>query len=270
MVLLFSNDSYEVTGMNIKGYILSISTLALISCSVNNETANGGFKYNENRTSNLGMADSRNVNLSMIDNRLQDLIAEASLIETEMGALWQRLSDIQNVINDYSATEVASIQTSAGNNAQEIILPVPERPSKEDGFDKIVEKELAVPPTILKEQASKSITNIKNNNLIPSNKGVYKVRYGVHKDKTRLVFDVNGSKKNEMNFDKDAGVVTIKMPDTSWTTSISEMYKLNQVSGYEAKPTEQGTIIALAVKNTSDVKVTSLSRPDRLVVDIIK
>ena len=107
----------------------------------------------------------------------------------------------------------------------------------------------------------------------PSNtdvKGVYQVRYGAHAYKTRLVFDVNGPTNHTMNYDAEAGIITITMPNTLWNAEKSKTYNKSQILGYEAKAINGGTIIAMAVQNTRSVKIDTLSKPNRLVIDLMK
>ena len=212
------------------------------------------------RTAGVPMAKARGVNVTVMDKHLESLLIETSVIEAQVQHLMNRLQSLRNEIgvqkNAYEETiveELPVIETIKQKPAKaepQIILPVPER--------KVVKA--SPKPKVKKVNSSQK----------PKGKGVYNVRTGVHADKTRLVFDVNGLTKHDVVVDTEAGIVTITMPDTLWTTNKSRMYKLNQLSGYEAKSSGQGTIIAMAITNTSDVKTMALSKPNRLVVDLMK
>lgn len=208
------------------------------------------------RTAGIPMAQSRGVNVTVMDKHLESLMIETSVIEAQVQHLMGRLQFLRDKISAKDAYQKTIIETSPviavepkiAEAKPQVILPVPERKIVKPTSQKIVKKGKAK----------------------PTGKGVYNIRTGVHNDKTRLVFDINGSTKHNVTVDTEAGIVTITLPDTSWGTSNSQMYKLNQLSGYEAKSSDKGTIIAMAIANTSDVKTMALSKPNRLVVDLMK
>jgi len=217
-----------------------------------------GIDSNE-RTAGIPMAQPRGVNVAVMDKHLESLMNETSVIEAQVQHLMKRLQFLRDEIgahgNAYQETivETLPVKPVIKEPAQEkpqIILPVPKEKAKKVSPKPVVKKKSQTPK--------------------PTGKGVYNVRHGVHSDKTRLVFDVNGSTKHDIAVDTEAGIVTITLPDTPWSTSNSKMYKLNQLSGYEAKSSDKGTIIAMAIASTSDVKTMALSKPNRLVVDLIK
>ena len=237
---------------------LLLSCFAILSCSVADEPLVYAIDDNE-RTAGVIMAQPRGVNVTVMDKHLESLMTETSVIEAQVQHLMGRLQSLRDEIgahgNAYQETivETLPVKPVTQEPAQEkpqIILPVPKEKAKKASPKPVAKKKTQMPK--------------------PKGKGVYNVRHGVHSDKTRLVFDVNGSTKHDIAVDTEAGIVTITLPDTQWGTGNSRMYNLNQLSGYEAKSSAQGTIIAMAIANTSDVKTMALSKPNRLVVDLMK
>ncbi len=218
---------------------------------------NGDQSYDSSK-----MAGVRGLNPQLMDEKLQGFIKETESIELRVATLLTRLNYLRDEISAYGQTRIETISEVVQNPAEakpQVILPVPDR-----------KKAQAEPPKpAVKTKAVKPKTK-----TLPMKDGVYNVRYGAHSDKTRLVFDINGSTNHEMSFDKEAGIVTIMLPETQWSTQNSRTYKSSQLSGYEAKSSGQGTIIAMAVKNTSSVKTTKIgksgSKQSRLVIDLMK
>lgn len=249
LALSHDYDSYEVNLMNLKYLSLVFVSCFALSCSMVDQPL--VYPVDEiNRTAGLAMAKSRGVNVTVIDRHLESLMNETSLIESQVQHLMGRLQSLRDEIGIENAYEITIFETMPAVEVisekiePQVIVPAPER---------AIEKPISIAPKIVSKAA-----------------GVYKIRHGIHANKTRFVFDVNGSTKHKMAFDSEAGIATITLPDTLWSTSNSRIYKLNQLSGYEAKSSGQGTIIAMAIQNTSDVKTTILSKPNRLVVDLIK
>ncbi len=219
--------------------------------------------YNNNVIVNqeMRMAGARGVNTQILDKELGALVKEASVIEKQMQALSKRLEKLQLAIADFDKTLVVEEETQVkANAAPEVILPVADRP-------KPVVKASKTKPVVTKPKTAVAQTS---SNV----KGVVGVRVGVHKDKTRLVFDVNGATSQTHDFDKEAGLLTISLPQTSWATSKQKTYRLSQISGYDVNAQGQGSVVAMAVKNTSSVKITKIKsvggKPARLVVDLMK
>jgi len=240
--------------MNLKHLPLAFVSCFALSCSMVDDPLVYSMDTNE-RTAGVPMAQARGVNVQVMDKHLESLMTETSVIEAQVQHLMGRLQSLRDEIgaqNAYKATIIETIpvaKTEPAKTEPQVILPASQTKAVK---------------TISKPTVKKAIKK-----STPKGKGVYKVRHGVHADKTRLVFDVNGSTKHDMMVDTEAGIVTITLPDTSWGTGKSRMYKLNQLSGYEAKSSGQGTIIAMAIANTSDVRTMTLSKPNRLVIDLM-
>ena len=204
------------------------------------------------------MAQARGINPRLMDEKLSDLIKETESIELKLATLLRRLNYLRDEIVTYDQTRVEKINT--------VIAPAPSK-IKPQTILPVPEPKMVKP----KKKAKKKIVQHKK---LPMKSGVYNVRYGAHSDKTRLVFDVNGPTKHDMIFDKEVGIVTITLPQTSWATSTSRTYKSSQLAGYEAKSSGQGTIVAMAVKDTSSVKTQMIgksgNKPARLIVDLVK
>ena len=203
---------------------------------------------------NLPLADSRGINLSMMDRDLHDLTVKARALENQISAMVSDLDHLRQKINGYSkmVMTVEPVQaTEPAKGAPQAILPVPEKPE--------VKKVDKPTPTYT------TTTSDKN--------GIVGVRYGAHKTYTRLVLDINGSTKHTMDFDKEAGIVTITLPNTAWATVKNKTYKSSRVMGYEAQAAGQGTTIAIAVKNADKVKTSTIGatkgNPARIVVDVM-
>jgi hypothetical protein len=237
--------------------IFAISTL-LLSCSMDR----GPFYNGDQSYDSSKMAGLRGLNPQLMDEKLQGFIKETESIELRVATLLTRLNYLRDEISAYGQTRIETISEVVQNTADtppQVILPVPDRKTIQAETSKTVVKTKSVKPKA---------------KTLPKKNGVYNVRYGAHKDKTRLVFDINGSTNHEMSFDKEAGIVTIMLPGTQWSTKNSQTYKSSQLSGYEAKSSGQGTIIAMAVKGTSSVKTSKIgksgSNPSRLVIDLMK
>jgi hypothetical protein len=212
----------------------------------------------------IRMAGARGVNVAVLDKELGALLNEATDIEKQMMALSDRLKKLKQTLSEFDTTivEHSPIQVSA-SKAPETILPVAERPKV---------KEKTPPKPIVKKTVKKTKPTVKS--TLSTAAGVVGVRVGVHKGKTRFVFDVNGSTSRTHDFDKEAGLLTISLPNTAWATKTQKMYKLSQVSGYDVNKQGQESVIALAVKNTSSVEIGAIgktkTKPARLIVDLIK
>jgi hypothetical protein len=241
--------------MDHKFLFVVLSSLMLFSCTTDRSPF-VAHSYGDQKATNLPMAKSRSVNARILNERLQELTNEAASIENQMSVLLARLNRLRDEISGYDVTRIDVLENTVVKPAEaepQVILPVPERPKPAQ----------AVKPDVQKPTVKKQPTKLSGN-------GVVNVRVGAHSDKTRMVFDINGTAKHTMNYDAEAGVVTIAMPETQWSAANSKTFKNTQISGYEAKESGEGTIVAIAVKNTSDVKTMILSKPNRLVIDLIK
>lgn len=288
---------------------LAIATVLLASCTPMNQEKYPQYHYGKDgdpvtlpvperlaepvkEKTLIPITDPHGVNMNMMDARLQQMVTEADDIEQQVAVLVERLRKLRDDISGLAfVNKVSMVADPAPNPVQEAellqpisrteipkppvaSLPRPEsvtqsaQPPKAQAQLKPVATDFVVEEKIAPVTAKENVVTPKLAD------GVVSVRDGVHSNKTRLVFDVNGSTKHSVAFDKEAGVLTLKLPNTKWSTAKNRTYKLSQLSGYEAKPDGDGTIIALAVKGTSAVKVEALgksgNRPARLVVDLIK
>ena len=215
------------------------------------------------RSAGMQLAKMRGVNVEVMDQRLQSLVNEAKLVESQIDHLIKRMQGLREEMASYISPnpyKQTIIEQVLAKEEPQVILPVPERAAKVEPTKK--------PIVVKKPKPKKKKSPVVKKNT--KGEGVVSVRHGVHADKTRMVFDMNGSTVHSHEFDKEAGVLTITLPKTKWSASKSRAYSLSQISGYEAKDSGQGSIIAMAVKNTSGVKVIPLSNPNRLVVDVMK
>lgn len=236
---------------------------------------------------NVKMAEPLGVNIVMMDSKLTALIDEAETIESQVSQLIKRLTLLKQSIAGYAQPvdkqnplAQTPVSTETAMAKPEALLPVSKLESKPlPKSSPQVEKsaEVEQPTTITTTEVGKSVTEDvapKSSEKMTAKNGVMDVRVGVHSNKTRLVFDIVGSTEYQLFHDKDVGIFTITLPDTPWATVTSKTYKFDQLAGYEAKPSGNGTIVAMAIKNTSDVKILALdktsSKPARLVVDLIK
>lgn len=246
-------------------WLITLS-LPLISCSMNSGDDQLTHNNRVIAKQDIRMAGARGVNVKVLDKELGALLHEATDIEKQMMALSDRLMKLKQKISGFDTTVIEQLPVQMiASEKPKTILPVAERPKIEQKtppkptVKKIVKP--AKPKPVVKTTVSKA-------------KGVVGVRVGVHKDKTRLVFDINGSTARTHDFDKEAGLLTISLPNTPWATKAQRMYKLSQVSGYDVNKQGQGSVVALAVKNTSSVKTSVIAKtktkPARLIVDLIK
>lgn len=245
--------------MKIKIAILSLVSVSLLSCSDGRKP----LVYDDvQMSSGVSMTPARGVNIEVMDDHLSSLLNEAGLIESQLNHLINRLASIKHEISGYNS-EVITTQSSTLQEP-----PMLEKIIVRD--DVTFDGPAIVNPAIIEPAAPVTTQKVTTTKAKVTTQGVNNVRYGIHSDKIRLVFDTDTLSTNTMSFDKEAGIVTISMPKTQWSASKSAVYNLSQLSGYEAKQSGQGTIVALAVKNTSDVKLMSLSSPNRVVIDLIQ
>ena len=221
-------------------------TLLLGSCSFSEQSPSVGTTQVEK----LPVANARGVNTALLNRNVEELMKEAMAIEGQIDNMISRLNQIQAAIQGYNE------EAKAANDKPQVILPVPER--------EVATKQ----PQAKKVTKNKPKTTPKKRVLTKD--GVNTVRIGAHSDKTRIVFDIKGSTKHSMNFDQEAGVLTITMPDTAWSTTQSRTYRLSQLEGYEAKSKSGGTIVAMAVNDTSTINTVPLSNSTSAVVDLLK
>lgn len=272
--------------MKLNFLITAVLSVGLLSCSDGKSSLDDKSSAHSSRANIAIGSTPKGINLAVTDDHLLQLLNEANRVEEQLSHMAGRLTELRRDIIAYRhhtktgpslkqppmlgdrAVEEATIAPASGD-----VVTV----------DRAVEKQTLKPRTVIvtkkgvpvepeKAEVAKSITEpAKKEDVISNSDGVYKVRYGLHADKTRLVFDLkNGSTQHTMNFDKQAGIVTVTLPEAPWKTASGQTYKLEQLSGYEAKQSGQGTIVAMAVKGTSSVKTMSLSSPNRLVIDLIR
>lgn len=209
----------------------------------------------------IEMANARGLNTRVMDVRLAELIAETKIIQERVQILLARLNTIKNEIAYYNPKAYTQIIDIAGP-PRTITLPVPERPNT--GIDK---QEHPIDRNLIKPSYKKPESQT-------SQKGVKQFRTGVHATKTRIVMDINGGTTHTVDFDKELGILTLTLRDSTWNTTPSKMFELSQLKGYQAKNTKQGVVIAMSVDNTQSVKTSSIKKtgdkPARLIVDLIK
>ena len=292
--------------MNIKSISVFALSLALLSCAPMEEEQSVFNSYEAPRPSSptMGLSNSMGVNVEMLDKDLADLVGEAQTVEMQVAVMLKKLSDIRMEISNYKQMPDIGFDDVANMNAipiedviaQEIdVAPVIaarpntvttlEQPDPDAELQVVTIKaplsyddvQPASQPMVVDSTELKAPPQLQATPKQPSPilaNGVTNIRTGIHYDKTRLVFDINGSLDHSMDFDRDAGLLTIAMPNTKWATNTKGTFKLTQVNGFDAKPTGQGTMIAMDVKNTSDVKIQKIkamgNKPARLIIDLIK
>jgi len=228
-------------------------TIPLLSCAINGEDSLSRNNRVIDEQKSIRMAGSLGLNTKIISKNIDDLIYRARDIENKMNDLMAELQDLRGKIQTQKTATVAT-------SAPEPIIPV-------------IKQRPVATKTIVAPQKPKQKANTPKKTY-STKQGVINVRTGMHKDKTRLVFDINGSTKHTQDYDKQTGLVTLTLPETPWTIAQNKMFKLSQLSGYDANVMGQGSVIALAVKNTSTVKTQTIkktgNKPARLIVDLIK
>lgn len=201
------------------------------------------------------MAEARSLNMQIMDTNLATLIHEAEAIEKQVDSLLSKLHELRGKINTHPHLADDHVPEDAKANPQPILPVETHKPAPRKVQTKPVQVG-GVHKTAIGQE------------------GVYAVRIGDHKDKIRLVFDINGPTKNKVDFDKEAGVITVTLPDTPWATEAARTYKLTQLGGYQAKNSNNGSIVAMSIKNTKSVKTETLGaadgKPARLIIDLMK
>lgn len=210
----------------------------------------------------LDLAPQKGINNAVMDNYLAILIQDASKIEDQIKILNSRLKYIRSELSEYQLKNIDKhhIDTVATD------LKIRQKPVLEpDNKPRPKVHKVAKKPAMPKPQA---------NTKHYGKQGVINLRIGKHSDKTRLVLDINGSIAHSFSFDKEAGFITLMLNNTKWATKNSEVYKSGQLAGYQAQDQGQGSIIAFAVSNTKDVKVSTIKKtsgkPARIIIDLIK
>lgn len=252
----------------IRVVICSIAVVALLSCapSYNESVPQQHRQAGENTVSAYdNMARPRGLKTDVILTKdLEALVGETQVIQSQINRLVAKLEDLQAKILSYNARP-HNVETVAEIPPVSIIPPT-QKPVLQTP---VPQKKSVVPTPKVEKPRGPETTPV-----AATGKGVVGLRFGAHADKTRLVLDINGSTRHTHDFDKEVGILTVTLPETAWHTDTAKSYNFAQVSGYQAKPVDGGTVIALSVKNTSAVKTStiggSVTRPARLVIDLIK
>lgn len=239
--------------------IVLTTCLFLLSCSGSQDGQ--GDAYGERTHASWRMAQPRLINSELIENDVTALISEAENIENKVDSLLEKLRILRAEIKIRQSLDDINHNAVATAEPQAILPQQTQQEAPQIKPDSAHIQKTKIPATKPKEAPV-------------SGQGVVAVRMGVHADKTRLVFDINGSTKHSFEYDKELGLVTVILPETSWNTQSERAYKLSQLSALQATKDGKGTIVALSVKKTSSVKISSIkkagSKPARLVVDLIK
>ena len=265
---------------------LAFATTVLISCTPAEQDKyynyhHGGHSTEKQEKTLIPITDPHGINMNMMDYRLQEMVNEANDIETQVAALVDRLTQLREDVSGLALVNKVSVVADPNPHAAKVEIAKPQPLVPEVNNNAVVTETVghAVQPSEQKEAIvaeNKPLQQPKQEAAAKVSKtaGVFDVRVGVHPGKTRLVLDINGSLENKMNFDPEAGIVTITLPKTEWSAAPSKTYKLQQLSGYEAKSSDGGTIVALAVKDTSSVKLEGIkstgAKASRLVIDLVK
>lgn len=248
--------------------LLAISIGFLVSCS-NGQSPLGKRKLHE--ITPLNNSDRKTISLT--DDHLSNLMDETNEVK-------KRLIDMQNRLIGLKK-EIITYRRFTKNESNLKKPPMMESRAHENNnvapLTSKQKNELMKPKTIIVSRKSDVLADSSRNGDSPNDVAsktytnvVKSIRTGIHNDKTRIVIDMNNNINHVMNYDKQANIVTITLPETQWRVLLSQTYNFEQFSGYEAKQTGQGAIIAMAIQKTSNVKSMTLSNPSRLVVDLIK
>ena len=269
-------ESFEINGVNGNLFFTSlfIAAFTLTSCSgessrpLSQNSANTPPIPLTNQRNDLPIAESKGLNAQVMDGYVTSLINETAQIEAQVEKLMQRLTSIRMELAAYQPnSNTADTQStslienySSGKPLKELDTPVVSN-TKAKTLVKKADK-----PTVQSQNKPRPP-------VVKSN-GVLNVRTGVHSNKTRLVFDVNGPLNHNFDYDKEVGLLTVTLPETKWSTTTEKTYNLKQIKGYEAKPQGQGTVIAMIVTNTQSVKTSTIQKtggkPARLVIDLVQ
>jgi len=206
------------------------------------------------------MARPRGLVTDVMMADVENMVDDARVIQSQIDQLTAKLKDLQAKIllhnsRRHEAEPVAETLPvniiAQSNNRPLLQAPVPQN----------------------KIMARKKAVDVET--PVTGGNGVINLRIGSHSDKTRLVFDMSGSTRHTYDFDREAGLLTITLPETTWNTDTEKFYRMTQISGYQAKPAAtKGTVIAFSVKNTTAVKTGTIggssNRPARLIIDLLK
>ena len=270
--MLELNESGQILVMSFRLLSFALVTTLLISCTPLEQEKYPAYHYGTNTLDEvqkpkkviLPIAEPKGFNINMMDKHLAEMVDEAMDIEEQVSVLLGRLNMLRDEILGYALIRKESViaEPSQVSYSSNVVIKDNEKPIP-----------LAQPEV---KRTSQQVNFVENKKPLPTSdkRGVITVRYGLHANKTRLVFDVNGATTHEVKYDVDAGIITVNLPDTIWSTEVNKTYKLQQLQGYEAKQDNQGTVIAIAVSDTTSVKAQSLpkssSKPARIIIDLYK
>lgn len=248
--------------------VLSIAALvpaiALFSCAPYPSGIDERSKRQAGQNPVYDMARPRGVNTDiMLDRNLADLVDEAHVIQAQIDVLVARLQSLRSRIYAHDTVSADSFAPAAETPVSLMPMVSP------------AAAPAAVAPAPVVDVTSKPKPRAPKPQIATAKgEGVVGVRVGRHADKTRIVFDVNGSTRHTFDFDAQAGVLTVTLPETVWATAQAKTFSFPQLSGYQAKQAEQGTIIAMSVDDTASVKTdtirATLGKPARLIIDLMK
>jgi hypothetical protein len=256
---------------------LSALTILLSCTPVNNQggddmVVDGNQAVNPNVLYKLPLAQERGMNTSIMDDRLRTMVNEASDIEKQVEMLVNRLHSLRDDIAGLELVEKVSVKADLEPSIQQATA----QPASliVDNIVNDLAKPAIEPEPVIAKPEPQIIQPVKKaaskpQKLMTSNKeGIFNVRHGIHADKTRLVFDINGSTIHNMQFDEEVGIVTLTLPETKWVAASGEVFNKGRISGYEAKNTGAGTIIAVGLNKARKAEIFALQSPSRLVLDI--
>ncbi len=153
----------------------------------------------------------------------------------------------------------------------------PEEPAMLDsmppqGTSPAVYAQTATPPA---EQAPPAVENTPAK-AVPGISQVHRLRIGEHKDKTRIVLDLNKSAPYRYDLDNSENLLVIELPETEWAAQRSwSGHKAPLIDSYTVQPMKdgKGSRVIIALKHNASVKKELAIKPNgyadyRIVLDI--
>lgn len=111
----------------------------------------------------------------------------------------------------------------------------------------------------------------------PSIIGVHHIRLGAHKDKTRIVMDVNGPATYNYDLDAVENILIIELPQSKWMTHKSGTAKKSGlIKSFAVEDMGEGSMVIIQLAKNAKVKQDMLLKPsnvsayNRVVFDLVK
>lgn len=208
-----------------------------------------------------------------LENAVTDLRREFEAVKPAVVRLVAVEGDIQNLIQELEVLLQNEPPSSPAVNSAPPAVTAEIAPPTQLGSAG------SAPPTLLPSGDEPSVEAISSPAISPSGTADAKrLRFGEHKDKTRVVIDMSKAIAYKVDLDNAEKLLVIDLPKASWGgKTASTVFKSPLVTSYTVQPTDEGgsRVILLLKRSTSVMKQSVIkpnadSRSHRLVIDLKK